>query len=275
MQKIWLLSDLSSTAVHAHRTFLQNCKTLPWPHLKVSLIHAWHPSRAGRFQPIHIDEYLEQSVNLALNEERLALLSEFPGLMEDISLIFPKGEIHEVIEELAAEASPDLIVIGGRTKSWFAKLVSGLTTYKLWQHAPCPVLVIPEHVNRIVSKNVVCTSQLCAEPVSAAIRQVVNLIRTFGCNLYVYHAWTKEPPDISQLDEKLQQVAQGVNYEIITEENYRTTDGLTEFAQNMEAGILILSLKDENYLTHLFRINVTSRIEALLPSALLLVKPSD
>lgn len=101
------------------------------------------PTQAAEFYAgYEVIEDLRRTGQGVLDEARDYIVREAPGLK--VEYLLSTEEPHHAIEHASADAR--LIVLGSDDVPWYERLLRTKVAGHLALHAPCPVIVVPEHV---------------------------------------------------------------------------------------------------------------------------------
>jgi len=136
--------DTAAGSTTALRWAVQQAKLID---AKIEAVSAWHhPSATGFAMGWGVVPPPEQEDPRAMNEQLLAetVAEVVDGVDPQVSVSTRviEGDATHVLLEAACGA--DLLVVGGREHGVLAGLLRGSVSEHCVQHAPCPVVVIPQ-----------------------------------------------------------------------------------------------------------------------------------
>jgi nucleotide-binding universal stress UspA family protein len=112
---------------------------------RVELLHVYDETDADRLAPmLDIDprepDQLRRAV--ARDEATAAVATELEAAGVEVSYRGAFGDPGPEVVEVAADADPDFLVVGGRRRSPAGKAVFGSTAQRVLLSAPCPVVFV-------------------------------------------------------------------------------------------------------------------------------------
>ncbi|MFT4582554.1 MAG: nucleotide-binding universal stress UspA family protein [Gammaproteobacteria bacterium] len=124
-----LAAHVTMLSVHSEEALMmQTMGPVAWP--------AALPDSGLNFEEIKAATE-KQAALTTLQETKQAL-----GNLPDVEIVQVWGQIAEAICDYASANSIDLIVIGSRGHSTFARLLLGSVSSQVAQHSPCPVTIV-------------------------------------------------------------------------------------------------------------------------------------
>jgi len=151
ISKLLLATDGSKGAIHAAKfaatiaaPFAAQVTILTVHDDDVLMLHAMGPAVWPAAVPdasLNVEEIKAATERKAL-ETTLADTKEAFGDVHDVVLDQIWGHTAEAICDYASEKSFDLIVIGSRGRSAFARLLLGSVSTQVAHHSPCPVTIV-------------------------------------------------------------------------------------------------------------------------------------
>jgi len=151
ISKLLLATDGSEGAINAAKfaaiiaaPFVAQVTILTVHDDDVLMLHAMGPAVWPAAVPdasLNVEEIKAATERKAL-ETTLADTKEAFGDVHDVVLDQIWGHTAEAICDYASEKSFDLIVIGSRGRSAFARLLLGSVSTQVAHHSPCPVTIV-------------------------------------------------------------------------------------------------------------------------------------
>jgi len=118
--------------------------------------------------------------------------------------------VHEAIQEYAACAGVDLLVMGSHGRSGFTRVLLGSVAERVIRQAPCPTMIVPARVPDVVAdgpvrfRTILCPVDFSDNSLLAA-EYAMNLAEETDAQLRLLHVISM-PPGLDELELTLQDV---------------------------------------------------------------------
>ncbi|MBX2891584.1 MAG: universal stress protein [Saprospiraceae bacterium] len=154
-------------------------------HVNVATIYSTPPEYARAVAHVEDPEYDDSAISAL---EKLSLeLSENPVFAKlKIDMRVEDGFLHTSIREVSEVDTVDLVVMGTKGASGLKEFLIGSNTEKVIRTAPCPVLVVPEGVERLDVKTVLLPSTL-KDDQQGIFRYLAKWQKIFGFTVKVLY----------------------------------------------------------------------------------------
>jgi nucleotide-binding universal stress UspA family protein len=260
MKTIYLLTNFSEAADKAISNFIRIYGKRLKESYRFTLVNAWKQPRTGHFQMINLDEYLAE---ISMNDlkKQAGILAELLHIEErDIDVISRKGDIVDVVNELAESETPELIVMGTKGSNLLRELLIGSTTGRILRQIKLPTLVVPETIALKNPDRIVFATDLNECRNEDDFEKLTNLVRRFMSEFLILHIYKVEKPDVSKYEKCMEQYLNGINYSFHYKQHVDVETGILEFVSLMKAGLLAMIGRKDDLLLSLFKHSVTQGI---------------
>lgn len=270
MKTILLLTNFSGPAEKAIKEFLKVFAPKMQEDVHYILLHSWHQPRTGHFQMINLDDHLEQASQFDLETQRDELVMLFPALKNKLKIESRKGEIAGVVNAYSEKHPTELVVMGTKGYNVIREVLLS-TTGRIVRQVQAPVLLIPEREPFTHPDRIVFASDLKECSNETDFEKLTDIVRTFMAEFIILHIYRDDRPDPAEFENCMTKYLDGINYSFQYKQHVNVAEGITDFANNMKAGMLALILRDSSLLANLFKHNTTRRIaqKAELPLLIL------
>lgn len=260
--KILLATDFTEASDNAISYVLQLAKQWKTKELSFVLVHAFKPlvpyTKVPSMPVIHNDTLEEQL------RQKFEQLIEKLSQQVEIKGYFKKGSLVNVINDLALEASPDLLVMGTREKSSFERMTVGTNTLQVARNCTIPILAIPIEASFSQMKQVAITTDL--EPVEVQYENLLlfkEMLSISNANLTVMHVFKEGK--LEDLSEQISNTAmhrylEDTPHDHIPVVNENTFEGIRQFLDEKKPDLLAAIPRDRNFLEKIFHKSTTEQI---------------
>ena len=231
------------------------------------LVHAFKPLvpyTNTPSMPVMSNHELEKELQKKLEN----LTSDFQKKQGDQNMVksyFKIGAVREVLEEIASDEKPDLIVMGTREKSAFERMAIGTNTLDVASAISCPVLAIPKEAKATIMANLVLASDMddfAISPLSYSMLK--RLVNRKESRLQVLHVFSSEKE--AEESESFDQTA--VHDRLIKLDHKHVAiveddlpKGIISYVNEHQSDLLALALSEQGFLEKIFH---TSKTEKML-----------
>lgn len=175
---------------------------------------------------------------------------------ENIETKIKYGNPYVSISKEIAEEQVDYIVMGSNGASGLKEVFVGSVAEKVIRNADCPVMVIKGKADLNVMKSFVFASDLSEEQDFIA-HQAKDLQEILGLNMHLLKV--KTPHNFVSEKEAQTQLEAFAKRNYLTQDITRNTieadysdEGIVEFAENINAGMILMGTHGKTGLAHLF-----------------------
>lgn len=204
-----------------------------------------HSSIAGE-ESVSVSQYLEEEINA------FRLLKKNPN--HEFSSIEMQGSLIEAIREQVLENDIDLIAMGTRGNSGLNQDERGSHTYEVITKVKCPIIVIPEHAKMQKINAIGFITDYNNIYRNKVIKTLSDALQLHQAPLRVLHLRSKNHKlTPSQIDNKgfLHYFFREIKHTFHFLENENTENGIQEFVDDWEIGMLALAAKNLNFIQRL------------------------
>lgn len=246
--KVLCPTDFSPTSVNACKWIVSYLDRMGGGTVK--LVHCINiQRRAGLY--VQMNEVLREKAELDIKklEKELGELSNKVAFKHSISHDDPKsGALY-----LTKNGHFDLVVVGTKGLTALKDLTFGSVTQYLINNSPIPVLAIPENIDYFRLKSVVIgvDSQLVAD--ENIVKPLIDLVKFTGAKLDMVHVRQKGDP-ILEYDPGMDIYFKDLDYRYRSlEMDDSVAETLTEYAEDIDADMLVMIHRKRNWLDRLFK----------------------
>lgn len=259
--KIVFATDFTDAADNAIQYGIDFSKTLA-NELECYLVHAYK-----HFVPYNNTPAIPVIENESLKEELKTKLTERANDLQkvvDITPIFKRGNVTEVLEGIVAEKEPDLIVMGTRERSGFERMTLGTHTAEAIKKVNSPVLAIPLEAKFKKLEKITFTADY--EPLNIDYKSLVfikDMAREDRSKFIVLHVFdTKEKDGLKDKMENtaLHRYFSDVDHEHKAVSGINTIDGITEHIEEDQPDLIIAIPRNRNFIQEIFHSSVSNEL---------------
>ncbi len=257
--KIILTTDFTEASENAIRYVLQLYANTP--DVTFLLLHVHNPivPFADTGGPSSTEnKQLENSIKNKL-EKRVAKFDQ----SLNVSSIFEKGSVKEVVNALVEKEHPDLIVMGSRDKAFMERVTLGSNAILVALTAQCPVLIVPLESMFAPLQNVAFAADFKNPDVSReSFQYLKSLIQSNDANLQVVHVYKSENIDfkkesISKLFHHFLEEVKHKHHPVINKNVY---DGILSFIEEQKPEMMAVIPRDREVFEDMFHSSITRKM---------------
>ncbi|MGV3504553.1 MAG: universal stress protein [Adhaeribacter sp.] len=173
------------------------------------------------------------------------------------------GQTHDNIAAEARHCQADLVVVASKRGEAWKQLFQGSVLPDVIRQAPCPVLVIPPDASFKPYSRIVFASSLLEED-SSDLHLVSELADLFQAAIYFLHILTefsvREKRKAEAVFLRFRQKMPAANTSLYIETHDQITEGITRFATQAQADLLVMGYHSYNFWESLFIEDFTKRV---------------
>jgi len=267
MKSVFLLTNFSETSLKAIDRFMIAYGPKLSKDYIFYLINAWMQPRTGHSQLINLDEFLFNFSTSDLERSKSRILNLFKEKKPRIKPLSIKGEIVDVINRLAEEHRPELIVIGSKGSNVLLELITSGTTRRILRQCNLPTMIIPEYAPFIYPERIVFASDLQECKNTFDFEKIALIARWFMAEFMILHIYREEKPDVEAFEKCIERYLEGINYSFHYHQHVDIAEGISQFTMNMKAGLLSMICRNDSLISVLFKNSVAGSLalQAKLP----------
>ncbi len=164
------------------------------------------------------------------------------------------GSPYVNIGKEVARVNADWLIIGSKGASGFDEVFIGSNAERMIRHAKCPVITVKGSENDLSDmRSIVYASDLTEEQ-QPVVEKIKELQRLFHVNVHVVlvkHNYLTEREAQDNL-KKFAESAALENYTLNTASAYYADEGILSFAEEVNAGMIVMGTHGRTGLAHLF-----------------------
>jgi len=224
----------------------------------IILVHGYKPlapyTNVPSMPVIHNDE-LEQALHQKM-EERVKKLSSLERF--EVDSVFQKDTLPQIVEQVAKDKNPDIIVMGSREHTAYERMTIGSNTMEVaTQEGTCPVLAVPREASFEKISEVVITTDM--EPLNISYESLAFLkllVEQNEAQLTVLHVSdTEETPDLE--DTAMHRYLEDIQHEHQVVQNSDVFDGIISYVEKEKPDLLAAIPRDRNFFQSIFHSSTT------------------
>ena len=217
-------------------------------HVRVADDYVFVPE-GGPIEPVLTDEEIREDIR--------TMLDRFPGLEHEAML--GKGGVWRALAPVIKEKKIDLVVVGTRGRTGFAKFMLGSQAEEIFRQAPCPVMTVGPQLARHLPQGtqiseILYASDLSPESANAA-PYAISLAQEYQAHLTLLHVITPQrtgdlvaPHELLASSERLLRNMVPAEAEIWCEPKYLVEEGdpstrILETAQRKGVDLIVLGVR--------------------------------
>jgi len=221
-------------------------------HVRLADHYAFVPE-GGPLEPVLTDEEIRENIR--------TMLDRFPGLEREA--ILGKGGVWPAMEPVIKEEKINLIVVGTRGRTGFAKFVLGSQAEEIFRQAPCPVMTIGPQLATHLPRGTQISEILYASDLSPesgnAAPYAISLAQEYQAHLTLLYILTPQrtrdlvgdlvaPHELLASSERLLRNMVPAEAELWCEPKYLVEEGdpatrILETAQHKGVDLIILGVR--------------------------------
>lgn len=265
MKKILVPIDFSPNSKNALRIAAaiaaKNGARVELLHANVTTIYTAPLSEYVTASDYGDDQEYDESAASALEQMKLELLGvpAFAKLKVDVRV--EEGFLHNCIHNVAKEDHVDLVVMGTKGASGLHEFLVGSNTEKVIRTAPCPVLAVPQGVEKLELKTVLLPSTL-KDDQRGIFRYLAEWQKVFGFNIKVLYLNNPSGfPTDGSAEARKNRLAEMTGLSkpevIMTMETFFEDDAILSMADQYDANMIAMATHQRRGLSHVFFGSVT------------------
>jgi nucleotide-binding universal stress UspA family protein len=230
--------------------------------MRLLLLHAYHPP---------LSEAISDTYKLMVNEKITGMpkdvekdLKMYEKAVEASNKkivcdsLFTEGELTEEIQKVAADKQVSLIVMGTHQSNALKRNISGNHTSHVVNHAPCPILIIPEDYHSTDIQKILFASDYHESDMDA-LRFMTKLAAHYHSELAVVHVSPKPGSLVDKgLLKNFKERAKTeisypkIKFQLIKDTEHDVHDTLDRFLIRYQPQLLVISPRSRNFIENLF-----------------------
>ena len=255
--------DFSGTAENAFRFGLELAQFLG---AGLSVLHVHNPQvDVGKTFRLEVPSDvmpLKQRMLRALGERLLRARRDNPALENlEVKTSVVSGQVAEEICRVSRSGDTDLIVMGTTGESHLLGNWFGSVATQVARCAECPVLLIPDGVGfRGFGKVIYASNYHPSE--ERILPRVVDFIHPFSSTVFFAHINQTKTHRSQGLSAPEGQVfhKNGVTFQLTAIESHDVVDGLSRFADESDAQLMVMTTTHRNFFEELFHKSATRKM---------------
>jgi len=281
MRTILLLSDFSSVADNAANYALKLARALK---ANVMLFYARSVRRhydlvlagdAGDDDEEHVQR--EVLIRLEALKKRLNQSMEQEGGYQPlVSSFLHQHAIKDCLPDVIREYNIDLVVTGAHQSNMVSNFLFGDYVMGIIDHAPCPVLIVPEYTGFKGVKNISYSTDIryCDIP---AMKILTRFAASLRAAISLLHICAPGLPEMLDQEAALlftDTISQRVNYPLITYKSIKASDAeatLNGLIAHGKLDILAIEHKKYHFFRRLFKGGLTEKVSTYMRIPLMIV----
>jgi nucleotide-binding universal stress UspA family protein len=280
IKKILFPTDFSEPALNAFRYCLWLADR--WE-ARIDLLHVVFPEYDALDLPVMTTKATQEKVETArtvlqsfvdfgLAQVQAAhTLQHVPDIHADVQIGTPAS----VIAQIAQRDHAELIVMGARGEHDLMEKWFGSVTTAVMEKAPCHLMIVPENAVSAHIHTVVYASDL-SENDPYHLWKIGQWLEPFGAVLHCVHVHTRlettHDIDLSDMEKFFSHHAPTLQIQFHQLEGSSVTGTLSAFAEEHEAGLLVMYAPHHTLLERLFQASHTRQMATSTQIPLLLIK---
>lgn len=174
---------------------------------------------------------------------------------QEVAIRMEFGSPYRSIDEEVTNRGADWIVMGSKGASGLKEIFIGSNAERVIRHSDCPVITVKEKTDLSVWKSMVFASDT-SENQDVIARKAKELQKLLGLNMHILrvktpHNYPTEKVAIDQLEEFAERNGL-VDYTVSTIEADFSEDGIIKFAEEVNAGLVVMGTHGRTGIAHLF-----------------------
>jgi nucleotide-binding universal stress UspA family protein len=232
---------------------------------KVVLFHSYTvPIYATEVpMPVPSEYEMKKDAVKALNQLRSKLSINYPDT--DFHCKTDNGFAENKIVQMEKEVKANYVVMGTRGAGGLRELLVGSNTAAVISSSVCPVIAVPENAKCKGLDKIVFAANYAEGDFRNAF-EVVSLAREFNAEVILLHIEedaTYKAFDFSQLESFRIRIQRESNYPKISArllEDKDILDGLNRYIEEVNAGLLAVTMRHRSFMQRLFSRSLTKRL---------------
>lgn len=171
-----------------------------------------------------------------------------------------EGEMVYKIRRIATEGNYDFIIMGTKGASGLKEIFLGSNTGEIMEHAPCPVLGIPEEAEFVKVDKIMLTYDFESDT-PQLVSTVMTIAEIFEAQVHVLHIDTTHSASYSNKKDELEDMFAGkesVSIHIIDADDIEKA--LNLYAEQNGIDIICMMTRKRNFFQELFHYSLAKRM---------------
>lgn len=279
LKKILVPTDFSKLSLNALQYAASMAK---YADAEIILLHILQPYDHENVLNQIID--FKGTVQKAIEEKLNNIKSNYPDLLGiPVKVVIKEGKIFESIESMVKTEDLDLIVMGTQGAGGLGnlgKFVLGSNAYRTIHVAGCPVITLREERNPIEYKNIVLPLDMTKQTIQK-VDTAIKIAKVLGATLHVISVTTFTDEfryNLVEIKNQLEEVTNKIKQtglKTISKmlRNDDISDSVLEYAQNINADLIIIMTRQENKINQLVVGNSAGKIITHAKCPVLSIRP--
>lgn len=264
MKTILVPTDFSH---HAHTALLYAASLAKATSSKLLLIHV----QALPFMLSGVNQ--ESSTHeLKMLQDKIKMNPQTRNLATEIHS--KNGNVVDTIIDFSTRNKVDLIVLGTKGASSIQEILLGSITKGVIRDSSCPVLAIPEHVKYQKTEKIVFVLDNAQINNKSSLNMLLEFAVIFNAEVKILDeiALDKETKTFDSVKNKnVEEHFNSVRHSLSLDSNKNVMEGINEFIQQEDAGILALIARKQSLFDRMFNENIAGKMALNTPLPLLVL----
>ncbi len=260
MKTVFLPTDFSEASKQGIHYGLKMGKALFPEGVRFVLLHVYHLSMpSGEFEQMYAADDLQKKESEA---RMLELIEELKALYPDTALDskVTYGYPSNAIVDESDKDEADLLIIVGKQRSLFDRIMQGSNARRIAYQSSCPVLVVPEDCAYKKMEKMLFATDFEAKDLNEQVTFLKQFVEAFDPEIKTLHLYTKDESELSTKAEKseaLFDLLGSDKYSHFFLEHEAPAKGITDFTKGYQADVLVLTHHDRTVLENVFHRSMT------------------
>jgi len=251
--KILILSDFSNVSVPLLRYGLALAD-----HLQAAVwIQYVYYIPANMTGEIYLSSESLKSYERSIRAHYKHLIKDLPELdRDDVNFVLSHGDLVEEMQKLVTQERIGLIVMGNRSGGFMTNIL-GSNANKVIQHAPCPVLSIPQEVDFQPFHKIALAIDL-QKTSEEVVAFVTDFARSFNAQVDIVHiSQAPVPVDVNQLAHTLDKKLEGLKHQFFHIHAAEVEEAIERHIEGNNTDLLVLLPRKHAFFDRLFQKSIS------------------
>ena len=194
------------------------------------------------------------------------LIEKIKSQVENKSLklegIVDTGNIVYLVKNTAKAINADLIVMGTEGASGFKEVFIGSNAGGVMEHAPCPVLAVPNEIKIRMPEKILFATNFEVQDISR-LKKLITWFKPFKCSFSIIHVGDQQHRDLNDFEDFIitarEKIApESFNYSYLSNENVQ--QGIEEYIKENNIDLISMSARKHTFFQQLFNRSLTKKI---------------